>query len=219
VSGDRALGLAGAFVLGAVLGALAMGLVAWFAPPAPLEERFRYRDVETVAQTVLLEARKEEKLLVHSRGFVSTVEARVSLGIPVIPDAWQDGTKRVRVPVRVGYTIDMASMTPGDLAFDRATRTLRVRRPPVRADIAEVDLGRVAVETRGALVIWWKDAAEGLDRAAYDRARREAIAAAERDANRKAASADADRMVARILELPLRAAGFQDVQVEVVERG
>ncbi len=209
---DRALAYLGA----ALLGALAMGLVAWFAPPGPLQERLRSRDVETVAATVLLEARKEDRLLVHSRGFLSTVEASVSLGLPMIPDSWQQGTKKVRVPVRVGYTVDLARMAPSDLGFDRDSQTLRVRRPPVRPTLAEVDMRLVGVETRGSLVIWWKDAAEGLDQAAYDRARRAALAAADLPANRKAAAADADRLVGRMFELPLRAAGFADVKVEVV---
>ncbi len=117
------------------------------------------------------------------------------------------------LPGSVRYELDLAKLTPDDLAWDAATRTLSVRLPEIELAGPEVDLARAREYGAGGVLSALTDADDRLD-----------------DANRKAASADllkqakakvpmtlardaARTAIERSFAMPLAAAGLTDVKV------
>lgn len=121
-------------------------------------------------------------------------------------------SQRVRIPFKVDYQIDVSQLDPDDYRWNPATRTLLVRLPPVAIEAPNIDESRIEVLDRDGL---W------ISRRAQDqlnlRLSRGAIAQAQKEAanpqRRAQAEANAKRVVARMLETPLAAAGLGDVEV------
>ncbi len=117
------------------------------------------------------------------------------------------------IPARVDYTLDLAAMDRGRLAWNEAARRLDVRLPPLRLSRPNLDEGRAQYLREG---VW-------ISRTAQDRLTRENTRLAERQAAAQAANPvlmDLARAAARDairqnLAIPLEVAGFRDVTVTV----
>jgi hypothetical protein len=211
----------------ALAGALAVAAWGWFAPPAPLLERLseNYCDCPgplVVAQATLREQRRERQLLVGSISFDSRAVTEEPLfadrpdGLPDMLWRLVSTRKTIEVPVTIDYVVDLEAMTDADLAWNEATQTLTVQRPPVAARKPQI-AGGARVEVSNGFVLWLSGAEEQLTETALAALIANAEDAAAREKPMAEANADADRALAHTFGLPLRAAGFPGAKV-VVER-
>lgn len=173
-----------------------------------------------VAQVTLASYRQEDKLVVHSETFNSRVVSRTQLlDLPAwVPEWFLAGQKTFLIPATVGYAVPLSEMADTDLSWDEEARTLTVRRPQVLPQAPQPEMRAVGVTVRGELVILLRDAQAQMDQKLLA----EGMAAVSREA-RKAeamgrAERDADIVLARLFERPLRAAGYPEARVIVTRR-
>ena len=164
-------------------------------------------DPVTVASASLQGLREQNRLSAFAARFVSvTTSSQSQLGFTT--------QKTLIMPGSVRYEVDLAKLTPRDVAWDAETRTLAVRLPPVEVDGPQIDLNQIREYGSGGVLTTFTDAEAKLDvanrRAGQAELLRQARATAmigmARDATRRA--------VERSFALPLRATGI-DAKVSV----
>lgn len=208
------------------LAGLGVGLALLFATLAfPEPRRWLARsigatpDAATVAMATLESVRREGKLVVRSARLMDTTTATTTATLAGLDVPGTTAERTLDVPGRVHYAVDLAKLAPADLSFDRATRTLTVRRPRVAPmpPVAELEARRV-FDARGLLVPFTDGAADVEERTLS------AVLPVLRQEGRnpellRLADQAVDDMVAWLFARPLEAAGFADVTVRVETAG
>lgn len=165
---------------------------------------------EAVISATLSTLRREEQLVVLSVGLLGTVASR------------QDGLigtarKTMLVPGVVRYALDLSALSERDLAWNAETQTLTVRRPPLRLLGPEIDPARIQEFREIGLLPGLMGAEARLDEANRAKAREAVLQGARTPELVRQANEAGDAALARAFELPLHAAGFAQVRVEVVD--
>lgn len=120
----------------------------------------------------------------------------------------------VKMPFSVDYFVDLRALSPGDLEWNAATRTLIVNAPDVAPGKANVDESqRTLVRTNGLFVT--RQAGEALSRRVSAHAQARATRAA-RSPERMAQAREYGRAaIGKLMAAPLGAMGYGDARVIV----
>jgi hypothetical protein len=181
--------------------ALALAIWAW-APPAK-------RDILSAS---LVAFQKQNKLTVFSAQLSPVVAADEEQLFGMLK------TRQVAViPARVDYTLDLSAMGRDRMAWDDKTHLLSVRLPALQLSRPDLDEGHAQYLREG---VW-------ISRTTQDKLTHENTEAAERAAGEQAgnpllmnlARSAAKDAVRQNLAIPLQAAGFGDVTVDVMFDG
>lgn len=215
----------GGFLLG-VFTTIVLGTAAWQFGGSAVRDPVRAAlcecaDPLAVAQVTLATYQQDEKLLVHTETFNTRVSSRTALvgGLPAfLPDWFLSAQKSFLIPATVGYALPLAEIAPGDLRWDPVRRVLGIRRPRTVPQAPQPDMRAVGVTVRGELVLLLRDAQAQVDQALLAKAMAAASEAASRPEPVARAERDADVVLARTFERPLKAAGFADARVVVETR-
>jgi len=190
-----ALGIVLALVLGVLLG-------TWTG----IAEKIFGPNVKTIATSSLQAMRAENRLIAFEARYVSVVTTnKSSFGL--------SAERTLILPGDVRYELNLAALTPKDLAWDDDTKTLSVRLPEIEIAGPDVDLAHAREYGSSGLLGVLTDARSQLDEANRAKAvadlRQQAQAALPMHLASEAARQDIERSFA----LPLTAAGFKDVKV------
>lgn len=171
---------------------------------------------ETVVAATLEAVRREQRLLVFAAWVTADVTSTVQKTFLDLAVPGTAVTKTLIVPGEVRYAIDLAALTPADLGWNPATRTLTVRMPPVEPLDPVVRLERMRIYTEKgplAAVTDVEQVADAMNRTAIAR---ELMAQARTPELMRLAEAAGAEALRNSFLLPLRAAGLKEVKVEVV---
>ncbi len=183
------LAIAVALLGGALLG---YGLSPGSAPP-PANPR-------AIADAALLSVRDEGRLISFTARFASVVTASEErLGF--------SARKTSIMPGMVRYSVDLARLKRGDLAWDDVSRTLTVTLPPLEVSWPSINLNDIQEYSEGGMLMALTGAERELDRANQRSAQDELMRQARAPAQMQLARNNAMRMVARSFAMPLRAGG------------
>src|SRR5690606_19385633 len=111
------------------------------------------------------------------------------------------------MPGTVRYEVDLARLTERDVAWDAATRTLRVTLPPVELVGPQVDVNQVKAYDNGGLLLSLTDARQILDDANRKAGQAELLRQARDTVPMRLARDATRRAIERSFAMPLRAAG------------
>lgn len=190
-----------ALIAGLLLGALLMGasrLAGWFGSGP---------DAETVAAASLQSVREQSRLTPFAARFVAVVTSTQSrFGLKA--------EKTLIMPGLVRYELDLAKLRQEDLAWDAASKTLKVTLPPLEVADPQIDLRQIREYSDGKLLLSLTDAENVLDKANRARGQQELVRQAREALPMRLARDAAVRAIGRSFALPLRAAGI-DANVEV----
>lgn len=117
------------------------------------------------------------------------------------------------VPATVEYRLDLSRLSDRDFRWDAERRVMSVTVPPVIVGEPTLDARRAQLVNRGILMS--SDAALSLMRKNMGVARSKALAEARNPQMMELARAAAREMMTRNIEMPLRAAGFEEASVSV----
>ncbi|WP_260482266.1 DUF4230 domain-containing protein [Sphingomicrobium flavum] len=174
-----------------------------------LDRAERGPDPETIAATSLEAMQAQNRLVPFSARFVSVVTSRQQrLG------GLLEAERTLILPGTARYELDMAKIGANDVRWDEASRTLSVTMPEIEIAGPEVDLEAAREYGESGVLGVVTDTDALLTRANQQGAikdlRKQAASAVPLNLAREAAR-DAVR---RNFELPLRAAGIDNVRVE-----
>ena len=187
-----------ALILGILLG-ISTGVVnRIFGGPNP----------KTIATSSLESMRAQNRLTVFAARYVSVVtSAQQRLGGLV------NAQRTLILPGDVRYELDLSKLQPNDVAWDGASKTLRVKLPEIEVAGPDVDINAVKEYGGGGVLSALTNADQQLDQNNRNRAvsdlRKQATATVPMQLARAAARAAIERSFA----MPLAAAGFTDVKV------
>jgi hypothetical protein len=183
------LAIAVALSGGALLG---YGLSPGSAPP-PANPR-------AIADAALLSVRDEGRLISFTARFASVVTASEErLGL--------SARKTLIMPGMVRYSVDLARLKRGDLAWDDVSGTLTVTLPPLEVSWPSINLNDIQEYSEGGMLMALTGAERELDQANQRSAQDELMRQARAPAQMQLARDNAMRMVARSFAMPLRAGG------------
>lgn len=189
-----------ALVAGLVLGALAVVGLRLASP-------FDGPDPETVAAASLQSMREQARLTPFAARFVAvTTSTQSRFGLKA--------EKTLIMPGLVRYELDLAKLQQDDLAWDEATKTLRIELPPLEIAAPQIDMAQIKEYSGGGLLMSLTDAETALDAANRARGQQELVRQAREPVPMRLARDAAVRAVGRSFAMPLRAAGI-DANVEV----
>jgi hypothetical protein len=207
---SRLVILIGALVAFALVAAMVVRNMPRSAGEA-LSDMVRGPSPETVVQATLDALTREQKLVVMSASLMVTITSRQDRLVG-------SAEKTMLVPGVMRYALDLEQLRPADLAWDEATSTVSVRRPPLVLIGPEVDLARIR-EYREIGILPRLMGAEAVLDDANKRAVRQALRDQARSGElRRQATEAADAALARTFEVPLHAAGIADARVRIVAR-
>ncbi len=204
---------------GLFLVVLAVGTLWWqftdVAQHNRLLERVGLRQSPLAIATTSLEVlEKRRELTVQETRFATKQVSRHNL-LSFLPIDLLATTKTLMVSGNVRYVIDLAAIRPQSLSYDSATRTLKVRRPQLKIAEPQVQVLDMATMKDGRMVMWLTGSEQELDRRNFQKAIQSFRAAAQAPALVESANRSADEALADQFLLPLTAAGYGDVRVEI----
>ena len=165
-------------------------------------------DPETVASATLQSVREQSRLTVFAARFVAVVTSSQSrFGL--------SARKTLIMPGMVRYEVDLARIQQRDLAWDPASKQLRITLPPVLVSAPQVNLNELREYGGDGVLAALSDAEQQLDEANRRRGQVELVRQAREPLPTRLARDAARRAVERSFAMPLRAAG---VEAEVVVR-
>lgn len=166
-------------------------------------------DPETVASATLQSVREQSRLTVFAARFVAVVTSSQSrFGL-------LSARKTLIMPGMVRYEVDLAALQQRDLAWDPASRQLRVTLPPVQVSAPQVNLNELREYGGDGVLAVLTNAEQQLDEANRRRGQLELVRQAREPLPVRLARDAARRAVERSFAMPLRAAG---VEAEVIVR-
>lgn len=196
-----------ALLITAVLGALVIGLIlgTWtgiadkiFGGPSPT----------TIANESLVSMRAENRLTVFAARYVAVVTSgEQRLG------GLLSAQRTLILPGNVRYELDLSKLEPGDVSWDKGSKTLHVRMPEVEVAGPDVDINAVQQYGGGGVLSALSDANRQLDQANRDRAVQDLRKQATSSVPMQLARQSARVAIERSFAMPLEAAGFGDVKV------
>ncbi len=165
-------------------------------------------NAKTIATASLESMRAQNRLTVFAARYVSVVTSQQQrLGGLV------NSERTLILPGDVRYELDLSKLQPGDVTWEGASRTLKVKLPEIEVAGPDVDINAVKEYGGGGVLSALTNANQQLDQANRDRAvqdlRKQATAKVPMQLARQAARAAVERSFA----MPLMAAGFKDVKV------
>ncbi len=188
---------------------LALGLVLGAAMTFVLRSASSFGDGPdpvSVADASLVAMQEQARLTPFSAQFVAVVTSRQQrFGLAA--------ERTLIMPGTVRYELDLARLGRRDLAWDAATRTLRVTLPPLQLSRPQVDVARMRQYGPNSLLTRLTSAEERLEAANLQAGQRELIRQARQPLPTRLARDAAKQAVARSFALPLQAAGV-DARVE-----
>ena len=192
-------------LIGAVAIALVLGVALGGA--GLVGSLFGGPDPKVIATSSLESMRAQNRLVVFVARYVSVTSAKESrLGF---------STERTLIlPGTVRYEVDLSKLTQKDVAWDKATDTLRVRLPDVEIAGPEVDIAHAREYGSGGLLATFTNAEQGLDQANRAKAVADLRQQATAEVPMRLARQSARQAVERSFAMPLHAAGFSDAKVD-----
>ncbi len=185
-----------ALILGVVVGMYSGIASRLFGGPSPT----------TIASASLESMRAQNRLIAFVARYVSVTTSEQS--------QFGFSAKRTLIlPGDVRYELDLSKLQPGDVAWDSASSTLRVKLPEVEIAGPDVDLAAAQEYGAGGVLSTLTNANQQLDSANRAKAvadlRKQAQGAVQMRLAHQAARAAIERSFA----MPLIAAGFKDAKV------
>lgn len=165
------------------------------------------QQTERVLAATVSNLQAENKLIVYQyTGDVRVAAEKSDLG------GLLKTSQELTVPATVSYFVDMSKLTLEDVAFDPATRTVRVKLPPLMiADPAfQPERARAA---NGGLLTLNADVVQDLNRVNYRSARKAFVAQAQQKQVVDLARDQARKNVEAYFGIPLRVVGSPDIKV------
>ena len=192
-------------VLAMVIVALVLGLIV--GTTTGLADRiFGGPNPKTIASSSLESMRAQNRLVTFVARYVSvttTEESRFGFS----------AKRTLILPGDVRYELDLSKLQQGDVTWDGASKTLRVKLPEIEVAGPDVDINSVKEYGSGGVLSTLTNADQQLDQANRSRAvqdlRKQATAPMPMQLARQAARLAVERSFA----MPLQAAGFKDVKV------
>jgi hypothetical protein len=190
--------IAVALILGVLLGVSTGIADRIFGGPNP----------ETIATSSLESMRAENRLTVFAARYVSVVtSAQQRLGGLVSSE------RTLILPGDVRYELDLSTLQPNDVTWDRASQTLTVKLPQIDVAGPDIDINQVKEYGGGGVLSALTNANEQLDQANRARAVQDLRRQATAQVPMQLAMQSARAAVERSFAMPLLAAGFKDVKV------
>ncbi|HEY8592943.1 MAG TPA: DUF4230 domain-containing protein [Sphingomicrobium sp.] len=164
----------------------------------------------TIATASLESMRAQNRLTVFAARYVSVVTSRQDRFGGLV-----SAQRTLILPGDVRYEVDLSKLQAKDVTWDEAAKTLKVQLPAVEIAGPDVDINAVREYGGGGVLSALTDAETQLDQNNRARAvadlRKQATGAVPMQLARQSARAAVERSFA----MPLRAAGFEDVKVQV----
>jgi hypothetical protein len=186
-----------------LLVALLAGLAGWLGWKA-----YGPRDLGDPVATTLLAFEKQNRLTVFTAQLAPVVSS---------DDERFFGTLKSRqvavIPARVDYTLDLAAMDAGRMAWDEPSKTLDVRLPALTLSRPNLDEGAAQYLREGLWIT--REAQDQLTRDNTVLAERMARDQADNDVLMALARSAAKDAIRQNLAIPLQVAGYGDVTVTV----
>jgi hypothetical protein len=185
--------------------ALALGLVlgTWtgiadriFGGPSP----------RTIASASLESMRAQNRLIAFTARYVSvttTEQSRFGLS----------AKRTLILPGDVRYELDLSKLEPGDVTWNKSTKTLRVELPEIEIAGPDVDLSAAQEYGQGGILSALTNANQQLDAANRAKAVSDLRQQAQGAVQMRLARQAARQAIERSFAMPLLAAGFKDVKV------
>ena len=194
-------------VIAAIVVALIVGLVLGITTGIA-DRIFGGPNPKTIASASLESMRAQNRLTVFAARYVSVVTSQQQrLGGLVSSE------RTLILPGDVRYELDLSRLQPGDVTWDGASHTLKVKLPEIEVAGPDVDINAVKEYGGGGVLSALTNANQQLDQANRDRAvsdlRKQATAKVPMQLARQSGRAAIERSFA----MPLIAAGFKDVKV------
>jgi hypothetical protein len=188
-------------ILGLVLGALLVGAFR-------VSEWLRGPDPESIASASLQSVREQARLTPFAARFVAVVTSTQSrFGL--------SAKRTLIMPGTVRYEVDLARLSERDMRWDESSKTLAISLPPLEISSPEIDLNEVTEYGGGGILSALTDAEQTLDAVNRRQGQAELAGQAKQAMPMRLARDAARRAVERSFAMPLRAAGIEDVKVEV----
>lgn len=158
--------------------------------------------------TTLVSFEKQNRLVVFTAEFAPVVASKDSRFFGAL-----QSRQIAVIPARVDYSIDLSEMDRSRLSWNAETQTMGVRLPALELSKPNLDEARARYMREG---IWiTRDAEDDLSRNNTQIAEREALDSARSPALMELARASARSAVQQNIAVPLAAAGYRGVTVDV----
>lgn len=158
--------------------------------------------------TTLVSFEKQNRLVVFSAEFAPVVASRDSR----LFGALQSRQIAV-IPARVNYSVDLSKMDRSRLSWNAETQTMDVRLPAIELSKPNLDEARAKYMREGLWIT--RDAQDDLSRSNTQIAEREALRSARSPALMELARDSARSAVQQNIAVPLAAAGYRGITVDV----
>jgi hypothetical protein len=155
--------------------------------------------VESVVSTSLESLKQQNRLTAFAARFVTAATSSKS-------QMMMSAQKTLIIPATVRYEIDLAKLTPADLAWDANTKILRITLPPVEIAGPEFDLGQTREYESGMMLLALTDVEKRLDAENRAKARADILAQAQSETMIRMAKEASARAVEHSFAMPLAAA-------------
>ena len=158
--------------------------------------------------TTLVSFEKQNRLVVFTAEFAPVVASKDSRFFGALQ------SRQVAViPARVDYSVDLSKVDRSRLSWNAETKTMDVRLPALQLSKPNLDEARAKYMREG---IWiTRDAEDDLSRNNTQIAEREALESARSPALMELASTSARSAVQQNIAVPLAAAGYRNITVNV----
>jgi hypothetical protein len=158
-------------------------------------------DPVTIATASLAGLREQNRLSTFAARYVAVVTSKQSrLGLTA--------QKTLIMPGMVRYEVDLGKLEQRSVAWDPATRVLRVTLPPVEIVGPQVDINQIKEYGEGGILMQLTDSEDRLDTANRAAGQRELVRQAREPMPMNLAKEATRRAVERSFAMPLKAAGL-----------
>ena len=194
-------------ILAAIAAALVIGTLIGIASGV-VDRIFGGPDPKTIATSSLESMRAQNRLNVFVARYVSVISSRQDrLGGLVSAE------RTLILPGDVRYEVDLSKLQPEDVRWDEATDTLRVTIPDIEVAGPEVDLEAAREYGSGGVLSALTDSESRLDEVNRARAVADLRKQAQAEVPMRLARQSARQAIERSFAMPLKAAGFEEVNV------
>lgn len=172
------------------------GFRSWRDGPSP----------ETIASASLTGIREQNRLSAFAANYAAVVTSEQQrFGLSAKKTLIMQGLVR--------YEVDLANLTQEDVRWDAATKTLRVKIPPIETAPPQIDLNAIQEYSENGILRAFTDVDDVLDDANRSKGQAELMRQANGPVPMKLARDAFKRAITQNFQAPLRAAGL-DAQVE-----
>ena len=191
-------------ILAMVLVALVLGVIV--GTTTGLGDRLFGANPKTIATASLESMRAQNRLIAFTARYVSvttTEESRFGFS----------AKRTLILPGDVRYELDLSKLQPGDVTWDAAAKTLKVKLPEIELAGPDVDLTAAQEYGEGGVLSALTNANQQLDSANRAKAIADLRKQAQGAVQMRLAHQAAGAAIERSFSMPLVAAGFKDAKV------